>query len=55
MCKDSSLDQWKLFLVDWGYNTNKERQRAAQNPRIEIVDVKGFTSVLAEGKAVANV
>ena len=35
--KISDLDHWKLYLVDWGYNTREERSRAAANPRIQVV------------------
>ena len=31
------LADWQLYLVDWGYNTADERQRADANPRIEVI------------------
>ncbi|KAK9869089.1 hypothetical protein WJX84_009307 [Apatococcus fuscideae] len=34
---DKELDHWKLYLVDWGYNTREERARATSNPRIQVV------------------
>jgi hypothetical protein len=46
VCKDPSLLSWKLFLVDWGYNTVSERQRAATNPRIEVINREQFAALL---------
>lgn len=43
--KVASLDHlhnWKLFLVDWGYNTLQERERAAANDRIEVIGINEF-------------
>ena len=37
-----ALADWRLYLVDWGYNTAPERARAAQNPRIEVVGIQSF-------------
>lgn len=37
-----SLRPWRLWLVDWGYNTGPERRRAAQNERIAVIDVARF-------------
>ncbi|PNH07152.1 hypothetical protein TSOC_006401 [Tetrabaena socialis] len=45
--KDPSLSAWQLYLVDWGYNTPQERQRAAANPRITVIDRKQFAELLA--------
>lgn len=46
VCKDPSLAHWKLYLVDWGYNTAKERERAAANPRITTINVEQFAQLL---------
>ena len=35
--KINELDHWKLYLVDWGYNTREERARATSHPRIQVV------------------
>lgn len=45
--KDSSLASWRLYLVDWGYNTVAERQRAAANPRIQVINRQQFSDLLA--------
>ncbi|BDA48771.1 hypothetical protein COCOBI_12-4530 [Coccomyxa sp. Obi] len=37
VCKVPELQEWQLYLVDWGYNTQEERERAAANPRISVV------------------
>ncbi|KAI3437958.1 hypothetical protein D9Q98_000402 [Chlorella vulgaris] len=50
VAKMSSLEQYQLFLVDWGYNTEPERQRAQACDRIQVVDIEQF-SQLARGKA----
>ena len=39
------LSAWQLYLVDWGYNTAAERQRAAANPRIEVVNRARFEAL----------
>jgi hypothetical protein len=49
VCKASDLDDWELYLVDWGYNTPAERERAAANPRIDVIGVEEFISLLREG------
>ena len=49
VCKASDLDDWELYLVDWGYNTASERARAAANPRIEVIGVDAFISLLRKG------
>lgn len=46
VAKDPSLGSWQLFLVDWGYNTTPERERAAANPRIKVIDRKQFAELL---------
>jgi hypothetical protein len=48
VCKDPNLDDWQLFLVDWGYNTPRERERASQNPRIRVITQQHFQELLQE-------
>jgi hypothetical protein len=48
VAKDSKLESWELFLVDWGYNTVEERKRASGNPRIKVIDAKGFSELLGK-------
>jgi hypothetical protein len=38
VCKVPELKDWQLYLVDWGYNTAEERERAAANPRISVIN-----------------
>ena len=45
MAKLESLAQYRLYLVDWGYNTAEERRRASANKRIEVVDIKRFAEL----------
>lgn len=33
------LEAWQLYLVDWGYNTAAERERAAISPRIQLLSL----------------
>ena len=40
VCKVDALSGWHLYLVDWGYNTAEERERAARNPRISVMSLK---------------
>lgn len=49
VCKVSTLNDWELFLVDWGYNTASERARAAANPRISVIGVDEFIALLRLG------
>ncbi|KAI4386613.1 hypothetical protein MLD38_004531 [Melastoma candidum] len=44
--KEPELDGWDLYLVDWGYNTKKEREEAAGIPRIQILQLSDFTTKL---------
>lgn len=39
------LDHWRLYLVDWGYNTAPERAVAEANQRIEVVDIARFSQL----------
>jgi len=43
--KEPSLDQWNLYLVDWGYNTVAEREWAAANERIKLIGIDEFTKL----------
>jgi hypothetical protein len=47
VCVLPECEDWNLYLVDWGYNTSWERERAAANPRIEVL---GFDSFIARTK-----
>ncbi|DBA77981.1 TPA: hypothetical protein ACH3X1_009137 [Trebouxia sp. C0004] len=38
VCKIKELEHWTLYLVDWGYNTKQEREMAAKNPRVHVVN-----------------
>ena len=51
VCTRPELDAWDLYLVDWGYNTPKERQRAAANPRIKVINVEQFGLLMGGQKA----
>jgi len=33
-----NLDRWKLYLVDWGYNTASERRAAKETGRVAVID-----------------
>lgn len=39
------LNHWKLYLVDWGYNTEQERARARENARITVIGVREFADL----------
>eukprot|EP00877_Chromochloris_zofingiensis_P003895 jgi/Chrzof1/13506/Cz08g00110.t1 len=39
--------QWKLYLVDWGYNTPQEQQCAAANEHITVISVREFQNLLS--------
>ncbi len=41
--QESDLRHISLFLVDWGYNTLRERRIAAQDERIHLLSLKQFT------------
>lgn len=43
---DESMRKWNLYLVDWGYNTEEERERARKNERIEVVGVERFRELI---------
>ncbi|KAL1322289.1 hypothetical protein AAHE18_14G185200 [Arachis hypogaea] len=40
--KEPELDQWNLYLGNWGYNTQKEREEAAAIPRIQVLELSDF-------------
>ncbi len=40
VCEVDALSSWQLYLVDWGYNTAEERERAAKNPRISVMNLE---------------
>jgi hypothetical protein len=42
VCATEGLEDWELFLVDWGYNTPEERARAEANPRITVWGLEDF-------------
>ncbi|KAK7273882.1 hypothetical protein RIF29_14946 [Crotalaria pallida] len=43
---EPELDEWNLYLVDWGFNTKKEREEAAVNPRIQVLEISDFSKKL---------
>ncbi|MBG1244241.1 HAD family hydrolase [Nostoc sp. UIC 10607] len=40
--QQSDLEHVKLFLADWGYNTQAEREAAQNDPRIHLVSLSQF-------------
>ncbi|CAH9140403.1 unnamed protein product [Cuscuta epithymum] len=44
--KEPELDGWNLYLGDWGYNTPKEREEAAQISRIHLLELSDFSKKL---------
>jgi phosphoglycolate phosphatase-like HAD superfamily hydrolase len=38
----ADLDTIRLFLADWGYNTEREREAAQQSSRIELLSLNNF-------------
>ncbi|KAI4355094.1 hypothetical protein L6164_003900 [Bauhinia variegata] len=44
--KEPELDQWNLYLGDWGYNTPKERDEAAAISRIHLLQLPDFSKKL---------
>ncbi|KAH0970655.1 hypothetical protein GBA52_022811 [Prunus armeniaca] len=44
--KEPELDGWNLYLGDWGYNSQKEREEAATIPRIRILELSDFSKKL---------
>ena len=41
--QQADLEDVRLFLADWGYNTAAERELAQQNPRIQLLSLTQFT------------
>ncbi len=39
------LDHYRLYLVDWGYNTAAERAAAEANERIEVINIARFSQL----------
>ncbi|KAK7856894.1 uncharacterized protein LOC112034895 isoform X1 [Quercus suber] len=44
--KEPELEGWNLYLGDWGYNTQKEREEAATIPRIHLLELSDFSKKL---------
>lgn len=44
--KEPELDGWNLYLGDWGYNTQKEREEAAGIARIRLLELSEFSKKL---------
>ncbi|GKA72361.1 hypothetical protein Tco_0778577 [Tanacetum coccineum] len=44
--KEPELDGWNLYLGDWGYNTQKEREEAATYSRIHMLQLSDFSKKL---------
>lgn len=44
--KEPELDGWNLYLGDWGYNTQREREEAASIPRIQLLQLSDFSRKL---------
>lgn len=43
--QQTDLEDVKLFLADWGYNTQTERKAAQDHPRIQLLSLPQFTKV----------
>jgi hypothetical protein len=43
---DAGLDNYALYLVDWGYNTDSEKQYARESNRIELINAARFGELL---------
>ncbi|XP_021748097.1 uncharacterized protein LOC110713953 isoform X2 [Chenopodium quinoa] len=44
--KEPELEGWNLYLGDWGYNTQKEREEARSIPRIRMLELSEFSKKL---------
>ncbi|KAJ9513582.1 hypothetical protein QJQ45_006111 [Haematococcus lacustris] len=42
IARRSQLSHVRLYLADWGYNTQEERRAAAENPRISVISLQHF-------------
>lgn len=47
VASDPLFTSWGLYLVDWGYNTTNERQRASASSRIKVISKEAFVKLLA--------
>lgn len=45
--QQADLEDVRLFLADWGYNTVAERELAQQNPRIQLLSLTQFVADFA--------
>ena len=45
--KIRDMEALKLYLVDWGYNTEKERARAADDTQIKVLNPNTFEALLS--------
>lgn len=48
VCQVKELDHWMLYLVDWGYNTKQEREQAASNSRIHVVNHQQLSQAISQ-------
>ena len=44
--RDVRLDDWRLLLVDYGYNTEEERRRCGDDGRMEVIGLEEFCRLL---------
>lgn len=44
--KDGALDGYNLYLVDWGYNTEPEKQYARDSSRVELINMERFGELM---------
>ncbi|KAG5049629.1 hypothetical protein JHK85_010732 [Glycine max] len=44
--KEPELDQWNLYLGNWGYKTQKEREEVAAIPKIHVLELSDFSKKL---------
>jgi len=49
VANDKRLTKWELFFVDWGYNTEDERQVAKHDYRMTLIKKDEFCKLLKEG------
>lgn len=45
VAKLDDMAHWNLYLVDWGYNTAAERERAGANSRIRVINRAEFAEL----------
>lgn len=41
-----SMSPWELYLVDWGYNTKKEKEVAEGHPRMQLIGKEGYLEAM---------